>query len=292
MGKVLGISVMTCLQAVRAAGIDTKPVAALAGPDDQHLQHLWVEWSRAADIFGQLAPLASGEDLERIAATWVKRHPTWRAASQFAAGVEGWLDLFWKTSPTLHPVMEVRWRKDHQRLHLDASLKPGLAPSRWWFSLLLEAGRHAPSLVGERPLQLISGTASDRHAVAVFSAPQPRARLGRVAKPTDIPLSTIFEGMRLLTQTSVLDHFRDGALPAGVTPVADGPVAVATHFKLTPAEARVLKELAEGLAPVEIAQHLGLAVGTVRVHLRSIFAKTRTGRQRELLRLVEQWTIR
>lgn len=290
-GKVLGISVMTCLQAVRAAGLETSSISDLCGRDDAHLQQLWVDWPRAASIFRELEVMVPADRLGHIGATWVKRHPTWRAAAQFAGGVEGWLDLFWKTSPTLHPVMEVRWSRHEDRLVLEAQLTPGLSPSRWWFSLLLEAGRHAPTIIGDQPLEVRNSSSSETHLTAVFSSPPRRSRPMRT-RPTDIPLSTIFEGIRLLTQTTVLDSFRDGALPAGVTPVADGPVAVAAHFKLTPAEGRVLKELVEGLAPIEIASHLGLAVGTVRVHLRHVFAKTRTRGQRELLRLVEQWTIR
>jgi len=44
--------------------------------------------------------------------------------------------------------------------------------------------------------------------------------------------------------------------------------------------------LAEGAALAEVARHLGMQVGTVRVHLRNIFAKTGTNRQAELVALL------
>lgn len=57
-------------------------------------------------------------------------------------------------------------------------------------------------------------------------------------------------------------------------------------FGLTPAECRVATLLAEGLAVKEIAKAQGTQVETVRKQLRSIFEKTATNRQPELIRLL------
>lgn len=57
-------------------------------------------------------------------------------------------------------------------------------------------------------------------------------------------------------------------------------------FELTPAEARVTAMLAEGHAPKDIASLSGVALGTVRTQLKSVFAKTGTCRQADLVRLV------
>ncbi len=57
-------------------------------------------------------------------------------------------------------------------------------------------------------------------------------------------------------------------------------------YDLTPAEARVAMLLASGLSVDEIAGRLGIGANTARTHLKSIFGKTVTRRQGELIRLL------
>ena len=57
-------------------------------------------------------------------------------------------------------------------------------------------------------------------------------------------------------------------------------------YGLTPAEARVAVLLASGFSLDEIVERLGIGANTVRTHLKSIFAKTDTRRQGELIRLL------
>jgi DNA-binding CsgD family transcriptional regulator len=57
-------------------------------------------------------------------------------------------------------------------------------------------------------------------------------------------------------------------------------------FRLTPSEARIALRLAEGKALEEAAQEMGIAQETTRSHLKSIFRKTGTHRQGELVALV------
>ena len=61
---------------------------------------------------------------------------------------------------------------------------------------------------------------------------------------------------------------------------------VAHAFALTDREAAVTCLLAEGAALADVAHRLGMQLGTVRVHLRSVFAKTATNRQAELVALL------
>ena len=58
------------------------------------------------------------------------------------------------------------------------------------------------------------------------------------------------------------------------------------RFNLTPAEARVSRLLGEGMSPKEIAIQLGTQHETVRKQLLSIYRKTATNRQSELMRLI------
>jgi DNA-binding CsgD family transcriptional regulator len=57
-------------------------------------------------------------------------------------------------------------------------------------------------------------------------------------------------------------------------------------YDLTPAEARVAMLLASGLSVDEIVERLGIGANTARTHLKSIFGKTETRRQGELIRLL------
>ena len=68
-------------------------------------------------------------------------------------------------------------------------------------------------------------------------------------------------------------------------PPIDSDVLTAA-FNLTPAEARVSRLLGEGMSPKEIAIQLGTQHETVRKQLLSIYRKTATNRQSELMRLM------
>jgi DNA-binding CsgD family transcriptional regulator len=68
-------------------------------------------------------------------------------------------------------------------------------------------------------------------------------------------------------------------------PLVDEQV-LATAFDLSRAECRIALLLAEGLTQKEIAAHVGVQHDTVRKQLQSIFQKTATRRQPDLLRLL------
>lgn len=57
-------------------------------------------------------------------------------------------------------------------------------------------------------------------------------------------------------------------------------------YGLTPAETRVAVLLAGGLSLKEIVERFGIGANTARTHLKSIFAKTETRRQGELIQLL------
>jgi DNA-binding CsgD family transcriptional regulator len=61
---------------------------------------------------------------------------------------------------------------------------------------------------------------------------------------------------------------------------------VARHFKLTPAELRVLLATVEVGGVPKVAEALGIAGTTVRTHLGNLFEKTGTGSQADLVKIV------
>jgi DNA-binding CsgD family transcriptional regulator len=60
-------------------------------------------------------------------------------------------------------------------------------------------------------------------------------------------------------------------------------------FQLTPAELRVAEGLAHGLDTQQIARQYGIGAQTVRFHLKSIFAKTGTRHQAQLVALLARF---
>jgi DNA-binding CsgD family transcriptional regulator len=61
---------------------------------------------------------------------------------------------------------------------------------------------------------------------------------------------------------------------------------VGSALALTDREAAVACLIAEGATLADVGRHLGMQTGTVRVHLRSVFAKTGVNRQAELVALL------
>lgn len=64
------------------------------------------------------------------------------------------------------------------------------------------------------------------------------------------------------------------------------PAALERLFHLTPAEARLASLLANGVSVEDAAVQLGVTRNTVRTQLQAVFAKTRTNRQGDLIRLI------
>jgi DNA-binding CsgD family transcriptional regulator len=62
-------------------------------------------------------------------------------------------------------------------------------------------------------------------------------------------------------------------------------------FNLTPAEARLASGLAKGLDLQEISELHGVSVGTLRVQLKSVFSKTQTKRQAQLVVLLARLVL-
>jgi len=62
-------------------------------------------------------------------------------------------------------------------------------------------------------------------------------------------------------------------------------------YRLTPAECRVAILLADGRAPKQISELLGVSRNTLKSQLSSIFSKTSTSRQSQLVRLLSQLSV-
>lgn len=67
---------------------------------------------------------------------------------------------------------------------------------------------------------------------------------------------------------------------------------VGRMYKLTPAEQRVLLAIVDVGGVPEVAAELGVAVTTVKTHLRRVFEKTGVSRQADLVKLVAEFSMR
>jgi DNA-binding CsgD family transcriptional regulator len=157
--------------------------------------------------------------------------------------------------------------------------------------------RHVAAEDATSPLRVIR-----RRLVASDRAEQPAldraiARVLAVPRATTLVPLTGPQGRRCLLQIlPVPGRARDIFLSAAALAVLiDGGApprirldagAVAQAFALTDREAAVTCLIAEGATLADVALRLGMQIGTVRVHLRSVFAKTGTNRQAELVALL------
>jgi DNA-binding CsgD family transcriptional regulator len=291
--QILGISVLTSLQTLQLLGVDAAGLLAGSRLTEAELHALtWVPWGDAAQLFNAMAARLPAEKYGPFASLWLRRHPTLRVAAQFAASTTAWVDLFWRLSGALNPMVECTHSVGAE-IRVTARLRPGLAPSPLWFSLLHHQARCAPELLGDVPLRCLSFDAGGYGLIGRYAVPEPTSAAQRVARATDIPLSTIFSALTVL-RTDVLEQFRDGHLSFEAARGGGGATrgTFAAHFKLTPTETKVLGLLVDGLVPAELARELNISVGTARVHLKRIYAKTKTAGQRQLLARVEGWTLR
>ena len=64
--------------------------------------------------------------------------------------------------------------------------------------------------------------------------------------------------------------------------------ALADFFRLTPTQARVAVLLADGMTAAEIGEKLGIALSTVRTHLRQVLSRLGATRLADAVRLLRQ----
>src|SRR5258706_7547883 len=157
---------------------------------------------------------------------------------------------------------------------------------------MLEKGSPIRSVHGELKTPLLRTTAALKKAVTLVAEPAiGRMRIGvpvwqSDGDPAYIHVLSLMTGdthsrPELCTSAAVFVTVCGGA--------AGPPVeAVAALFGLTAGEIRIAERLLTGRTPAEIARDLALAMSTVRSHLASIFAKTGTSRQGDLVRLATQ----
>lgn len=145
-------------------------------------------------------------------------------------------------------------------------------------ALLAAAGQAAAAW-----LNRADKTAAQLTETALFNA------VGTIAVGVGIALSVATMAVFLRRRPQILVRLRENASPpmAAVAAARDPPSepAPAGRTPLTPAELRVVALLANGRAPKQICGDLGIALSTVRSHLKAAKRKTRTRTLTELVGL-------
>lgn len=168
-----------------------------------------------------------------------------------------------------------------------------VAPSRivWWCVAILVVGYSVGVLVGHSPAQLVSAGQLAGALGQAFAYPFAAVSL--------LGLAALFK--RFMSNAAlILDEIRAGvpaltpaltsaiAKPGSVVPLLPAGRSV---VRLTPAEVRVVEGLARGKAAKALAYEWGVALATVRTHIRRAKRKTgaRTLRQLAALAANPDW---
>jgi len=166
--------------------------------------------------------------------------------------------------------------------------------------------RQVSGMVADSRGQLI-GTVG-RRLIAADRAAQPAidralaAALTPPRRPVAVPLTDQNGSHSFLQIVPVVGQARDVFLATAAVavvlqpsarPQADRLDTVLLHdaFGFTEREAAVALLLSEGISLIEIAHVLRIRVGTVRNHLKSVFEKSNTRRQAELVALLARFRI-
>jgi DNA-binding CsgD family transcriptional regulator len=167
---------------------------------------------------------------------------------------------------------------------------------------ILHANHSARDMLAKRaPIAAVNGVLSVRDAQAreeltnaIILARTDEATIGTngIAVPLRDERSAVAHVLPLAhgeLRTRLVPHATAAVF---ITQPMDGAApdigAVAASFGLTPAEARMLEQLAAGATFAEAAETLGVSTNTAKSHLARIFSKTGVSRQADLIALVNR----
>ena len=146
------------------------------------------------------------------------------------------------------------------------------------------AGRHADTLQLERLTKRATGTSGRRRSGGAVTIKRTLGEqpLQVVAAPLPLDTRTKFTGdLAAVALLVIHDPSEKAYVPQEI---------IRTTFGLTPAEARLLLALSNGQSLREYSEEYHVTRNTARTHLKSLFAKTRTSKQSDLVRLLNGLT--
>jgi DNA-binding CsgD family transcriptional regulator len=182
-------------------------------------------------------------------------------------------------------------RLDHGAILCDAHGRPTLINRR--AGVLLGDGLG----LGSRSLRAANALASDRLLAAIREAAHSTAGVARKIRiPRAAPKPPLLLDIMPVARISPADGGRAPCVVIFITePDAPPDIdseALADSYRLTPREAEIATLLADGINIAAIAAQLSLAIGTVRLNLKRVFAKTGARSQAAFVALARGFTRR
>ncbi len=278
-----GISLLLLGKLAREHGVDVHELSAAS-------ESLIVPWPQALSIMDDVHDALDDAQREAVVREFVTSHPLIRAVAPLTAGLNAWLSLFWSLSRGVTGPDEFLYEQSSAHHEIRVSMAR-IGPGHGFLQFTRLAAKYVPLAVGGPPLKELEWRCTPLKMEARFEAPIDISSAERADKASGIPISAIFSALELLGPMAP-DAIRDGTLAfPGRQEAFDEVARLSTDWKLTPTEARVTLSLAEGRSPKAVADELNITVGTVRVHLKQVYAKTETAGQRELVSRVSSWRL-
>jgi DNA-binding CsgD family transcriptional regulator len=131
--------------------------------------------------------------------------------------------------------------------------------------------RRADTMLGQALLQLQCHARGQVHSIPIAATPERPASIVHVV-PVRGAANEIFAAASCVLVITAVAH-----------PEIASTQVIQGLFDLTPAEAKVARGIAAGRTVDDLASEAGLAAGTVRYQLKSVFSKTGVSRQAELV---------
>lgn len=285
------MSLLSALVALRRVGVES--AHRLEGVTEAELlsgARVLVPWASAARYYDAVVELTSDQQRVAMVREFVLFNPVIRTLGLFSSTLNEWLRLFWRVSQGYSFPFELRYEAQADRHTLSCRVPPEEPPASGFLLLTHLSATQVPLVVNAPALRTVELECSERVLTAVYEVPV--LELGspeRIAAASCLSLGSVFQSLELLG-LGVAEARQQGlTFPPHLAQQIDEASLLAVTWHLTPTEARVALALGDGQTPAQIALDLSVAVATVRVHLKHVYAKTETANQRELVERVRAW---
>jgi DNA-binding CsgD family transcriptional regulator len=237
-----------------------------------------VDWDEVARFLERAHGHQTAEEIERVGEMYVQTH-VWQ---QLIARIVGTPRLMYELcmgplARAAFPHLDISVDSNATGVRVEIHLPARYEPTPVFFRATAGEVRMMTTIIG-RPRARVATDVGPRHGIYDIALDEPPKALDRAvhaaARSYDL---VVTEAVRLMRRAVSAEDAETE--PASV-------LELQRRLGLTHTEARVAARLASGLGVKDIAGALGIRVSTVRTHLKSVYAKTGSRGQTDLVRLV------
>lgn len=282
------VSALVLLRAARRRGLDLTP--ALQGLTEQDLERtLTMPWPIALKLCDEAERHLDETGQHAVIRDYLATHPLIRAIAPFMASPTAFLDILWRGSIGVSMPLASTYDMTGRFHELATTLDELGLESTGFTTLTGLVAIYATEVVGAPALEMIEWESSATRLRVRLTPPLDLSSPERRLNASNASIGVILESLQLMG-SAALGAVNDGRLVfPGREATVQELLRLAGDWKVTPTEARVALALADGRSPSDVAKELSIAVATVRVHLKHLYAKTDTAGQRELIAHVAAW---